>query len=215
MNEPGIEHGGRVKLGICKAMAMVVVLSAGAGCTSDATTSSSPTTQTQQEKATGTLALGLTSTDTQGREYHLRNATFTISPAYYWYDGGLSPAQTISTETNPDSNHLSMRLVPGEYTVTLADGWYIERSTASGVERVQKVVLLSPSTQYAYVTQDWSTELEFRIGVDGDLIDFRHGDLNVDVAIELPQDHQYDGGYDAGVLPYYDAGYAFDGGYYR
>lgn len=144
------------------------------------------------------MSLSLTGTDTQGRPYRLRNATFTVDPAYYYYtnDGGAPPPSTVlSTETDPDATSLSVRLVPGQYAVTLGGSWYIERLTPSGPEHVAQVVMLNEQTQYTYISQDWNYNLAFRFGVDGTLIDFRHGDLTIDIAIELPGDHASDGGY--------------------
>ncbi|HEY6879698.1 MAG TPA: hypothetical protein VI299_16840 [Polyangiales bacterium] len=81
---------------------------------------------------------------------------------------------------------ISVRLVPGPYRVSLGGAWYLERMTASGAQRIEKSALLSEPIQCAYIGNKWYTDLEFRFGVDGTLIDFRHGNLNIDIRFELP-----------------------------
>jgi hypothetical protein len=166
----------------------------------------------QEQEAVGGLSLSLVSTDSQGRVYRLRNATFTVdSDYYYYYDGGAPPpAKVLSTEDDPDADRLTVRLVPGSYRVSLGGKWYLERMTASGYEIVKQSVLLSEAVQYAYIGDEWNYDLDFRFGVDGTLIDFRHGDLNIDISVELPGENH---GYDAGSFPVYDAGVALDAGW--
>jgi hypothetical protein len=55
-------------------------------------------------------------------------------------------------------------------------------------------VLLTGRQQYAYIDDNSSAEVTYRFGVDGKLIDFRHGDLNIDIAIEHPGDNEPDAG---------------------
>jgi hypothetical protein len=180
-----------------------------AGCAEDSASGKDDPSANVEVDELGGLSLALTSYDSQGRAYRLRNATFTILPNYWYGDGGVSTETVLSTETDPNADRLSVRLVPGQYTVYLGGEWYIERRTANGPERVEKVVLLSETVQWAYVNQEWFTDLEFRFGVDGELIDFRHGDLNIDIAIELPGEGPYR---DSGIMypyPTYDAGVMF------
>lgn len=190
------------------------------GCVADAGGTHDQGPAETEVKQLGGLSLSLTSSDSQGRPYRLRNAFFTVQSDYYaWgggYDGGTpQPPTVVSTEDDPDAERLSVRLVPGQYRVSLGGDWYIERLTATGPERVEQVVLLTESSQYAYVGQDWNYDLEFRFGVDGTLIDFRHGDLNIDISIELPGEGPagYDAGYgyDAGS-PYYPEYPSYDAG---
>jgi len=167
------------------------------GCVADTKPGTDEAPAEAEQIELGGLSLALTSSDSQGRAYRLRNASFTIEADYYWgYDAGVGPSTTVvSTETDPDADRISVRLTPGPYRVTLGGDWYIERLSSAGAERVEQVVLLGEPMQYAYVGQDWYYDLEFRFGVDGTLLDFRHGDLNIDIAIELPGDRpSYDGG---------------------
>lgn len=138
--------------------------------------------------ATGAIALNLVGSDSQGRQYRLRNASFEVGSSYYpGFDAGAGSATTtLSTETTPDADYLSVRVVPGPYAVTLLPGWTLERETEQGVEQVAQVVLLSDARQQTWVYQNGVSEVFFRFGVDGDLIDFRHGDIQVGIEIELP-----------------------------
>jgi len=183
------------------------------GC-ADASNDTDDTPEPAAQSELGGLSLALTSVDSQGRPYRLRNATFSITSDYWYGDGGLPQTTVLSTEDDPNADQLTTRLVPGYYRVTLGGDWYIERLGAGGPERVQQVVLLDEATQFTYVGQDWNNELRFAFGVDGTLIDFRHGDLTIDISIELPGDGPRDAGpiyppfpsYDAGTPIYRDAG---------
>ncbi|HEY6881314.1 MAG TPA: hypothetical protein VI299_24980 [Polyangiales bacterium] len=180
-------------------------------CAADTTTDDHEESA-QEGDAVGGLSLALRSTDSLGRTYRLRDATFTVEvdyySYYYGYDGGVPPAPVVlSTETDPNADRLSVRLLPNQYRVTLGGNWYLERVSETGVERVQQAVLLSPAVQWAYINNDWYYDMAFRFGVDGTLIDFRHGDLNIDISIELPGQ-----GPDAGGPPPWgwDAGTPFN-----
>lgn len=192
------------RLTLCMLVLLGVV-----GCASDGG-SREDIEEMPSEGEVGNLSLSLTGMDSQGRVYRLRNAEFVVSSGPYWgdwpgmpypYDGGTPVSTVVSTETDPDADTIRLRLVPGSYTVQLQGSWFIERLTASGVERVQRVVLLSEPYQYAYVYHNSAFRVAFRFGIDGDLIDFRHGDLEIDSEFELPGDSDYDAGW-----PMYDAG---------
>jgi len=166
----------------------------------------------ESQEAHGTLSLNLTGVDTHGRTHRLRGADFAVQSQLGWsgYDGGTATSTVLSTESDPSAGILAVRLLPGWYTVSLRGDWYIERVGEDGrLERVQKVVLLSDPQQYAYIYDGSTSEVRFRFGVDGDLLDFRHGDLKVHIDIERPEDHAYgDAGValDAGPSQWLDAG---------
>ena len=74
----------------------------------------------------GTITLAL-STDTNGVQYRLRDALFDIE----------GPASIrLTTEDNPDASNLEAELPAGSYTITLQDGWRLERSSGSDFETV-------------------------------------------------------------------------------
>lgn len=215
-----------------------------ASCAEETTRVPDESTQkTDDEQKLGHLSLSLTGTDSRGRQYRLRNAEFYVyggyyypysdypyddypyptKPGYYPYpgsDGGAGFSTLVSTETDPDAASINLTLVPGQYYVQLQGEWYVERLTENGAERVERVVLLTDPYQYTYIYNGGYSYLPFRFGVDGELIDFRHGELAIAAEFELPEDSQYpsyDAGYplppirrDAGVRPTpgYDAGVA-------
>jgi len=155
--------------------------------------------QGRAELQLGELSLSLIGSDRAGQSYRLRNANFDID-AYYLTvptedDAGAITHQVVSSDANPDADSIRTRLLPGTYSVRLDNhDWFLEKVGTSGNERVAEAVLLSESQQYAYIYDRGSTEVTFRFGVDGKLIDFRHGDLTIDIAIEHPGDNEQDGG---------------------
>lgn len=197
----------------------------GSSCASPDADSPAEQTPSHDESAVSGLTLALTSADSQNRLYRLRAATFTVQRQDSWWGGdagSASSSTTLFTEDDPDADQLSVRLTPGAYTVELGGEWYLERITPNGPERVEQVVLLGAPVQFAFVDSGWNYDVEFRFGVDGTLIDFRYGDLNIGIGIELPGEQgsrdagiQVDGGFgfaDGGVLPP-DGGLTFgDGG---
>ena len=144
---------------------------------------------------TGELSLELVGADNAGQAYRLRNAIFEIVPFYLSFPGDAGGTVIVSSETNPDATSIRTRLLPGYYTVRLHDpGWSLEKVTPAGDEPVAQSVLLSPATQSAYIYDRYNTAVDYRFGVDGTLIDFRHGDLDIGISIEHPDE-------DAGALP--------------
>jgi hypothetical protein len=173
----------------------------------------SATDPSEKQDSLGELSLNLRGVDSSGRVYRLRNATFSVDLSWSQYsadggpgtgaDGGFST--TVSSETNLDQAVISVRLIEGSYSVTLTNSdWYIERNTAGGWERVSQTALLSPRTQYSWVGDEGVSSLSFRFGVDGQLIDFRSGVLNIGVEIEQPGDLP-DAGYPIDASPWQDA----------
>jgi hypothetical protein len=184
------------------------------------------------ESPRGSLTLALTAVDSGGVQYRLRNAEFQVTgypdgyPYYPPYvvddDGGMSAGGrggsggypgyvdiTLSSETDPEAAVITKRLVPGSYNVFLSNSdWYLERTTEDGTERVEQAVLLSSPYQYVYVYDGGVTQVNYRFGVDGELIDFRSGELQIGIEIEKPGEH-CPGGY-GGYGGYY--GYAGFGG---
>lgn len=155
--------------------------------------------QGRAEPQLGELSLSLIGSDRAGQSYRLRNANFDIDLYYLTVptedDAGALTHQVVSSDTNPDADSIRTRLLPGTYSVRLDNrDWFLEKVGTNGNERVAESVLLSEPQQYAYIYDRGSTEVTFRFGVDGKLIDFRHGNLNIDIAIERPGDNEPDGG---------------------
>lgn len=150
-----------------------------------------PATQEAADRV-GVLQLSLVGTDSARQQYRLRNASFEIN-GYSEFGpaggGGSNTQETVSSETDLDRPFIERRVLPGTYWITLSNSdWYLERLSGPMPERIAKAVLLSSATQYTYVYDRSVTPVDFRFGVDGDLIDFRHGDLRICISIERPDD---------------------------
>lgn len=169
-----------------KQLSLAMMIMIGTACTQ---ASPLPEDRTSGNRAgeLGSLSFELTATDTKGRQYRLRQAEFNVQGYAPWGDGGVT-STVLSSETDPGAAVISTRLLPGYYNIWLGGNWYIERITANGPERVEKVVLLSEAYQYAYIYHQGTSYVTYRFGVDGELIDFRHGDLNISIGIEQPGD---------------------------
>jgi hypothetical protein len=209
---------------------LMLALGLAGGC-ADADGRDSTNTQSPEENdkvgELGSISLSLSSTDSKGRAYRMRQANFVVTEYdyyYYGYDGGAPQSLTLSSETDLNLPVLGARLEPGEYSVALQPGWYVERKNdvSGAYEPVAKAVLLTPELQYTSVWPGQTSTLQYRIGVDGDLIDFRYGDLTIRTVIELPgesggtQPCGYDGsGYPYGYPPYPPCypEYPIDGGW--
>src|SRR5882724_9998673 len=76
----------------------------------------------------GTVTLDLAGQSASGVTYRLRNATITVA--------GDSYTRTWNSEDNPDQSSLSDEVPAGDYSVTLAVGWNLERVTGSGASPV-------------------------------------------------------------------------------
>lgn len=169
-------------------------------------------------RARGVVRLALTAADSAGVQYRLRNAEFEISgypDGYYpgmWPDddGGMSAGTggrpgyppgyvtvVVSSETDPEAEFITMKLIPGVYSIALrSDDWYLERATDGGeFERVERAVLLSPRYQSVYVWDGGVSYVDYTFGVDGELIDFRSGELQIGISIEKPGEHCPGGGF--------------------
>lgn len=194
-----------------KRYSMLVAVAVGLSACADSAPTQDPAPG-HEEQSVGTLSLNLLGSDSDGREYRLRNAVFGISgnpefpfPGPFPYpDGGAANYQTVSTETDPDLPVIALRVLPGSYYINLqSPDWYLERLSGGIWERVEQAVLISSSYQYAYVYDGGVTAVAFRFGVDGELIDFRSGELQIGIEIEQP-----------GEGPAYpDGGMGFDGGF--
>lgn len=178
-----------------RSFSMLVAVALGMAACADAGPADEPAANEENQEL-GNLTLNLVGADTDGRQYRLRNGVFGIygSPEFPFpgfpyppSDSGSGYSQTVSTETDPDAPLISLRVVPGQYYINLeSQDWYLERQAAGGWERVAQTVLLSSAYQYAYVYNGGVTSVAFRFGVDGELIDFRSGELQVGIEIEQP-----------------------------
>jgi len=148
----------------------------------------------------GQLALPLVTHGASGTLYRLRDATFAIH--HYGYagygggsvggGGGSDQVITVSSETDPDSETISVSVEEGQYYVELLPGWHFERETPGGAVTVE-ATLLYGETQWVYVSRRSTSFAEFQFGL-GDREVWLNGDLNIGVVLyEDPSELGYGG----------------------
>ena len=152
-------------------------------------------------ETTGTLNLPLSTVGSSGTEYRLRDAVFVISPDYWscypmgtggsmstagTTSGGSTgtvcpPPITVSSETDPTATSISVTLERGSYTVDLLPGWRMEK-IEGGMTSDVEAQLLSPATQWTWVTERSTTWVEYQFGIGGRELWF-NGDLNINIRV--------------------------------
>jgi len=154
------------------------------------------------EDRMGHLALPLVTQGASGVSYHLRDATFVIHhyTGYYYYDvaaaagappasggsggsgyGGGDTITTVSSETDPNAQTISVSLEEGDYYVELLPGWHFEKDGPGGPEVVE-ATLLSGETQWVWVSRQSTSFAEYRFGL-GNRELWLNGQLNIDVVL--------------------------------
>jgi hypothetical protein len=150
-------------------------------CNSQAGPQSS--SETRKDEPVGMLQLSLTGVDSQMQQYRLRAATFDIQGTRY--TDYQSVSTSVSSETDIDNPFVRARLFYGSYSVSLRpEDWYMERITPDGAQRVDQAVLLSTQSMSVYVQQGGVSQIGFQFGVDGELIDFLGGDLDIGISVQ-------------------------------
>jgi hypothetical protein len=96
--------------------------------------------------------------------YRLNNATFQVE--------GAEPV-TLSTANAPASGPLQSELLPGAYTVRLADGWVIEQQMGTAFTAVSGATLTSMNPASVNVVRGQVASVGFA---------FSAGDVTVDFA---------------------------------
>lgn len=157
-----------------------LMLLAGFGCSSGGAK-----TETGDDGQNGTLALLLSAEDAQGESYRLRNAEFAING--YSYVTGQYISTSVSSETDPELPVVKARLLEGYYDVSFIDsGWYMEHLTPAGPEPVEKSTLLGAASVSTYIYRGTVSPVSFAFGVNGELVDFLGGQLEIGITVEQP-----------------------------
>jgi hypothetical protein len=147
------------------------------------------------EDKLGNLALPLVTQGASGLTYRLRDATFLIH--HYNYGpymgvggsvasggtgaGGGDEVTTVSSETDPNAQTISLSVEEGEYYVELLPGWHFEKAGPMGAEIVD-ATLLSGETQWVYVSRQSTSFAEFQFGLGGREL-WLNGELNIGVVL--------------------------------
>jgi sugar lactone lactonase YvrE len=120
----------------------------------------------------GALSMALTAT-TNGHDYRLRQATFTI----------VGPSNVVlSSETQPDASALTAQLDVGSYTAQLGGAWSLERLDPSGPVQVA-ATLTSANPASFEITSGVTTGVPFRFSTDGTLVTIGTGSVAITTVV--------------------------------
>lgn len=134
----------------------------------------------------GELKVSLTAEGASGTEYRLRGAVFEIEAQNDYNSNSVAgqpdqPVTTLRSEDDPAARSLSVSLEQGLYHVRLQPGWRLERLDGQGAT-YPEATLLSPASQWIYVSRNSSSFVAYQFGLGERSIWF-NGELNVNVEI--------------------------------
>ena len=122
----------------------------------------------------GTVQMALTAVGSDGDTYRLRNAALTL-------DGPMSAVVALD-EAYGDSPVFEARVDVGHYTITLEEGWVLQRYNGESFEIVD-ARLLTPSPLHFEVIRNDTTTMALIFETVDDEIEFATGDLEVWLAV--------------------------------
>ena len=139
-------------------------------------------------EALGQMNLPLTTQGSSGATYRLRNATFVVQHQFYFNEAAEAGASstpgaiTVSSESDPNAQNISLSLEEGYYDVQLRPGWSMEKVSLSGTQTVE-ATLLSGESQWVYVSRQSTSWAEFSFGIGGREI-WLNGKLNIGIDVQ-------------------------------
>lgn len=124
----------------------------------------------------GIVQLSLTGEAPSGTRYRLRDGEVVV-------DGDGRP-RVLHTEDDPDRTAIAVPLPPGDYTLELAAGWFLERRRADGGHDAVAATLTTPMPLAFSIGPGAQTlvSLHFLVGAEAVVLD--DGDLVVEVDID-------------------------------
>jgi len=122
---------------------------------------------TAEETTGGTISMPLTGTAPSGVQYRLTFAAFSIQGP-----------ESLTATSQPDEPVLNIDVAPGSYTVTLLDGWGVERFAGGTWTSVDAVLTSSPVVALT-VAQGVISQATFSFGVGDDFITFGKGRISI------------------------------------
>jgi hypothetical protein len=127
------------------------------------------------EPLEGDLRVGLVGQGVSGQIYRLRDGVFTVD--------GASGTVDLSTESlDPDAAALTADFEEGDYTVTLLDGWRVERQNANDTFSSVDASLLSPAAANVAIVALATTPVTYTFEIRSEgAVPFDAGTLEIDV----------------------------------
>lgn len=131
--------------------------------------------QQQIESETGTFSAALTTTSPAGVLYRLRNATFSLQGA---------DNATVASDGYLSEQSVSLELTVGPYDVSISDGWYLERQTATvGQFETIAAQLNSPNPTSFVVGEGETTNVVFYFQTAEGPITLGSGSVNLSFVV--------------------------------
>jgi alpha-tubulin suppressor-like RCC1 family protein len=155
---------------VCATIATLTSFSVLFGCAS-----SDAPNRSESATKTGTVRLPLIAVGESGTQYRLSSATFLIK--------SVAGTSQLNTDDNVGASELSTALFPGDYSVTLSDGWVLEVLDASGNGKSVSAKLLSSVEQNVTVTENASTDIVYQFRVDKEVVTTSPGVLRVRIQV--------------------------------
>jgi hypothetical protein len=170
----GEEHF-MMKLGHWSLAAAVALSSLGAACSGGGAAPDHELTEQQS----GQLRLPLV---TPGEDvFRLRSASFVIRNA------AGTQLETLSSEAAADASALSAELFPGDYTVSLAAGWFLERLRAPAPAERVNAALVTPDPAPVTIRDGAVSELVYTFTTTDGSITLGSGSVDVQVDVVQPE----------------------------
>jgi hypothetical protein len=122
----------------------------------------------------GSLYLPLVTPDAV--KYRLRDALFEIAR------GGAVIA-SLDSDADPDAQALTAELNPGQYQVTLAGGWLLERLETNGSATPVRAALISANPAFFSVRNGRVTNVAFTFTTSSGTVTFGEGSVGVRIGV--------------------------------
>jgi hypothetical protein len=122
----------------------------------------------------GSLYLPLVTPD--AIKYRLRKAVFAIERA------GVTIA-SLDSEVDPDAQSLTAELNPGQYQISLAGGWFLERLAEDGTATPTRAALISPNPASFGVRNGRVTNVAFTFTTSSGTVTFGEGSVSVRLGV--------------------------------
>jgi hypothetical protein len=133
----------------------------------------------QQAGPVGTVEMQLGAVAPSGAAYRLRSANFTVTDA-----SGVVVTTLHSEDADPDAQSISAELPAGTFTITLLDGWYMQRQSGEAVD----AALITAASRAVVISDSSTTPVQYSFKVEGEPITFS-GTLDVSIRVgECRQD---------------------------